>query len=194
MHDRGVSPLPARRPAVFLDRDGTLNREVDYLTEVADFELLPGAAEALRDLQAAGYLLVVVTNQSAIARGMMDAERLDEIHAEMTRLLSDAGVHLDHVAACPHHPDTGPCTCRKPQPGMLLEATRTLGIDLTTSYVVGDSLRDLQAGEAIGVRGILVATGKGAGQEHAARTTGRAVEPFVPDLRAAADWILARGA
>ncbi|MCP3914188.1 MAG: D-glycero-beta-D-manno-heptose 1,7-bisphosphate 7-phosphatase [bacterium] len=183
------------RPAVFLDRDGTINREVDYLSRVEDFELLPGAGEALRALQDAGFLLVVITNQSGIARGMLDEARLEEIHGEMARQLDAFGVVLDHVGHCPHHPDCGErveCNCRKPQPGLLLEATRVLEIDLTESYCVGDSLRDLTAGEALGVRGILVGTGKGEAQERTAREAGRTIEPFVADLAAASRWILAQ--
>jgi len=183
------------RPAVFLDRDGTINREVDYLSRVEDFELLPGAGDALRALQDAGFLLIVVTNQSGIARGMLDEARLEEIHAELARQLDAFGVVLDHVGHCPHHPDCGErveCDCRKPRPGLLLEATRALDVDLTESYCVGDSLRDLTAGEALGVRGILVATGKGADQERAASRDGRTIEPFVADLAVAARWILAR--
>ncbi len=198
--DAHAEDRASRQPAVFLDRDGTLNVEVDYLTEVADFELLPGVGESLRALRDAGFLLVVITNQSAIARGRMDEQRLAEIHAEMARQLEAFGVRVDHIGYCPHHPDLAAdqgearyhldCNCRKPKPGLLLDAHRALGIDLTSSYCVGDSLRDLSAGEAVGVRGILVATGKGADQERTARAQGRTIEPFAPDFASATRWIL----
>ena len=144
------APRPRAR-AVFLDRDGTLNREVDYLSDPDDFELLPGAGEALRDLQAAGFALVVVTNQSGIARGLLDEKILAAIHERLHSDLKPFGVRLDWIGYCPHHPTVGEgyfrgdCTCRKPAPGMLLEGAARLGIDLDRSWCIGDSLRDLDA-------------------------------------------------
>ena len=181
---------------MFLDRDGTINREVENLTEVEQFELLPGVGEALARLQTAGYLLVVVTNQSAIARGMLDEQGLARIHSRMERDLAAHGVHLDHVGYSPFHPTLGASPfrresdCRKPAPGLLLAADRELGIDFARSWIVGDARRDLEAGAALDVRGILVATGKGEREAAAARAEGRAPERFVPDLAAAADLIL----
>ncbi|MEL6716497.1 MAG: HAD family hydrolase, partial [Planctomycetota bacterium] len=156
-------PRGERRPAVFLDRDGTLNREVDYLADPELFELLPGVGEALARLAAAGFALVVVTNQSGIARGLLDEDVLAAIHARMARDLAEHGVALDLVLHCPHHPtDAAPtapawtrarCSCRKPKPGMYVEATARLGLDPARSWAVGDSLRDLEAGAVIGARG-----------------------------------------
>ncbi len=185
---------PARR-AVFLDRDGTINREVDYLSTPDDFEFLPGAVGALRGLQDAGFALVVVTNQSGIARGILSEDTLHRIHARMTGELRESGVTIDWIGYCPHHPEVGPvgyralCSCRKPGPGMLLHAAADLGIDLERSFCVGDSLRDLEAAAAISVPGLLVRTGKGAQQERDLRDAGREAR-VVDDLAAAARYIL----
>lgn len=159
------------RPAVFLDRDGTLNVEVDYLADPARFELIPGAGEGLARLAAAGFALVVVTNQSGIARGLLDEDVLERIHDRMASELAAHGVALDLVLHCPYHPTEGSaafradCYSRKPRPGMLLEAAGRLNLDLDASWCVGDSLRDLEAAAAVGARGLLVRTGKGAAEE-----------------------------
>lgn len=182
----------ARRPAVFLDRDGTINREVDYLARPEDFELLPGVGPALRALQDAGFVLAVVTNQSGIARGLLDEDTLGEIHGVMARELDAFGVTIDWIGYCPHHPTAGQgyfrarSSLRKPAPGMLLEATARLGLDPERSWCIGDSLRDLEAAAAIGTPGILVRTGKGAAQEPDAPAGTRVVD----DLAAAAQLIL----
>ena len=130
------------RPAVFLDRDGTINRECHYLQRIDDFELLPGAPEALRKLQAAGFLLVVVTNQSGVARGYFSFETVTEINRHMQAVLAESGVVLDGIYVCPHHPTAGDgpltrsCTCRKGSPGLLLQAAADLSIDLPRSWLV----------------------------------------------------------
>lgn len=186
------------RPAVFLDRDGTINVERDYLADPDQLELIPGAAQAIRDLAAAGFAVVVVTNQSGIARGKLTEDRLAEITARLAELLAEHDAHLTASYYCPHHPDYGDeryrreCACRKPGSGMLERAARELGLDLASSWIVGDSLRDLRAGAAVGSRGILVATGKGNAQHAAARERGAEPEHFVSDLGAAADLILGR--
>lgn len=146
------------RPGVFLDRDGTLNIDRAYLTRPEQMQLLPGAAVAVNRLRRAGFACVVVTNQSAIARGMMSEADLGLVHAEMHRQLAAEGAALDGVYHSPHradHPD------RKPAPGMLLKAAAELGLDLTASWMIGDSPRDVLAGHAAGCRGcILVRTGQ----------------------------------
>lgn len=152
------------RTAVFLDRDGTINREVNYLADPGQLELLPGAKEALARM-ASRHPLVVVTNQAGIARGYLDEPRLQEIHARLAELLQP--VPLAGIYYCPHHPEAGAppyrqrCACRKPRPGMLLRAAEELGIDLAGSVIVGDKLSDLEAGREVGCRTLLVLTGYG---------------------------------
>lgn len=183
------------RGALLLDRDGTLNREVDYLSDPDDLELIGGAAQAIVAAREAGHAIVVITNQSGIARGMLTEERLAEIHARLDALLAaaDPRAVVDAYYACPHHPDHGPpayrqdCACRKPKPGMLLDAIRDLGFDPAKSAQVGDSVRDLDAARAAGVPArYLVATGKGPAQRDRLAPDDR----FVPDVRAAVeDWL-----
>ena len=183
------------RPAIFLDRDGTLNREVDYLRRVEDLVLLPGVPAALLALQAAGYELVVVTNQSGVARGLLDEETLAHIHDRLTELLARNGVALLDVLWCPHHPDHperaphGACSCRKPAPGMLLEAAARHRLDLARSWTVGDSDRDAAAGLAAGTRAALVATGKTPGAR--SRELDGVTVPVLADLQAFAAHVLA---
>jgi D-glycero-D-manno-heptose 1,7-bisphosphate phosphatase len=156
------------RPAVFLDRDGTVIAHVHYLSDPADVRLLPGAAEALAKLRAAGFACVLITNQSGIGRGMYTEEQLRQVHDEMTRQLAIFGVSLDGIYFCPEapvgegddptvidHPD------RKPGPGMLVGAARELGLDLSASWMIGDMISDVLAGVNAGCLGsVLVRTGK----------------------------------
>lgn len=187
------------RPGVFLDRDGTINREVDYLADPELFELLPGVGEGLARLRDAGFGLVVVTNQSGIARGLLDERILAEIHARMARDLAAFGVEIDLALYSPYHPDVGPpafraeSACRKPGPGMLLEGAARMNIDLRRSWTVGDSLRDIEAGRAVGVQGVLVRTGKGRSQEPRAGSLAGGAPPIVDGFAEAVDHILARG-
>jgi D-glycero-D-manno-heptose 1,7-bisphosphate phosphatase len=190
----------ARRPAVFLDRDGTLTVEAEWVTESSELELLPGACEAVERLSRAGFAVVLATNQSAVARGLVTEPELAEIHAHLRAMLARGGARLDGVYACTHHPTEGSapfrrdCECRKPKPGLLLAAARDLGLDLERSYVVGDAERDLAAGDAVGARGILVATGKGRAEFERMTRAGRAPRRFVPDVLAAAEAIAAGAA
>lgn len=176
------------RRAVFLDRDGVLVRQVEgYLTEVEKLELIPGAAEAVAKLRAAGFLAVLVTNQAGVAKGYLSEEELGDIHAELLRRLRERGAELDGIYHCPHAPEDG-CSCRKPAPGLILRAARELGIDLARSYLVGDASTDVEAAHRAGCFAILVKTGF-------AGTDGRSQEvpdAVVPDLAAAADFILER--
>ena len=147
------------RPAVFLDRDGTLTIECGYVTRPDQMRLIPGAARAVVKLRAAGFACVVVTNQSAVGRGLMTEPELIRVHAEMIRQLSDEGAALEGLYACPAAPDQDDPD-RKPAPGMLLRAARDLGIDLARSWMVGDSARDVLAGRTAGCRGcVLVRSG-----------------------------------
>ena len=178
------------RPAVFLDRDGTVIEEVGHLGEPERVVILPGVPSALRRLADAGYALVVVTNQAGVARGMFTEEAVRAVNERAAELLSSEGIRLDGVYHCPHHPDfTGPCDCRKPAPGMLRSAARDLELDLERSWMVGDHPTDAGAARAAGARPIIVRTGHGLlpGSDH---DPGPNV-PIVDDLAAAADLILA---
>ncbi|MGW2543997.1 D-glycero-alpha-D-manno-heptose-1,7-bisphosphate 7-phosphatase [Kitasatospora sp. NPDC001574] len=158
---RADADRPLRR-AVFLDRDGTLTEPRHYPTHPDDLVLQRDIGAPLRSLQREGYALIVVTNQSALARGLLDAEGLDAMHDRLRALLSHHGVRLDGIYACPHHPEgTVPryrrtCRCRKPAPGMLHQAAHDLEIDLTLSWTVGDSHCDIDAGRRTGTRTALV--------------------------------------
>lgn len=172
--------------AVFIDRDGVLNEERAFVCRPEDFVFIPGAIEALRLLQTADYRLVVVTNQSGIARGLYTEADYLALTAHMRASLRAAGIHLDAVEHCPHLPDAPvaryrlDCECRKPKPGMLLRAIRTLDIDPQRSFLVGDRLSDLEAGRAAGVgRCFLVRTGYALPAEAMERADG-----VYPDLLA----------
>lgn len=179
------------RRAVFLDRDGTLNVEVNYLHRVEDFVLIPGAAHAIRALNAADYLAIVVTNQAGIARGYYDAAAMHALHAHLAALLHAENAHLDAIYFCPHHPDFGAaCDCRKPQPGMLLQAAAEHAIDLRQSWFVGDTLTDLQAGVAAGCRTILVRTGYGATTKVQLGANHVRPDAIVDDIGAAVSFLL----
>lgn len=172
------------KPAVFLDRDGTINVERSYITSPDELQLLPGVGAAIARLRAAGFACVVVTNQSAIDRGMMTLTDLERIHNEMCRQLAAAGATLDGIYACPafvDHPE------RKPAPGMLLRAAAELQLDLSQSWMVGDSSRDVLAGIRAGVRAcILVRSGNPVDESMIGMCR------VVDDLSAAADLILER--
>jgi D-glycero-D-manno-heptose 1,7-bisphosphate phosphatase len=156
-------PSPERRrAAVFLDRDGTIVTERYYLADPDQVELIDGAVQSLRALKDAGFLLVVVTNQSGIARGLYEARDFERVQKRLGALLRDGGVALDAVYHCPHHPDfTGPCNCRKPGAGLFRQAERELRIDLARSVYVGDRVKDVAPGLKFGGLPILVMTGYG---------------------------------
>ncbi len=166
--------------AVFLDRDGTINEEVGYLDRMEKLQLLPGAAEAIRLINASGMKAVVVTNQSGVARGIFTESFVAETHARLREMLRAEGASLDGIYFCPHHPTEGLveylkiCDCRKPAPGMLIRAAEELRIDPLRSYMVGDTLKDIEAGAKAGAQGILVRTGYG---EEAAAELGPDDEP-----------------
>ena len=160
--------MPDQHPAAFLDRDGTIIAERDYIRDPNDVLVLDSAAAGLRALRDAGYLLIVVTNQSGIARGLMTPAQYEAVHAHMLELLRIDGIELDGVYYCPHHPDyTGPCACRKPATGMYEQAARELDIDLSRSLFIGDKRSDVEPAQTLGGTGILVRTGHGATQESA---------------------------
>jgi D-glycero-D-manno-heptose 1,7-bisphosphate phosphatase len=140
-----------RRRAVFLDRDGTVIEDVGYLSEPDRVSLVPGAAEALRELRGEGFLLALVSNQSGIGRGLMTSAQAQAVHRRVIDVLAAEGVTLDDVRYCPHEPDAG-CSCRKPLPGLLLDSARALEVDLGASVMVGDTAADVGAGRAAGAR------------------------------------------
>jgi len=179
-----------RRPAVFLDRDGTIIEEVSYLSDPSAVRLLPGVVEALLLLREAGFALVVVTNQSGIARGYYPLEAYQAVEARLDELLARHGIVLDSTRFCPHHPEfSGDCECRKPATGMHREAAEELGLDTTRSWFVGDRLGDLLPALELGGEGILVRTGYGKTEEDRIPPAFTAVD----DLLAATGQILARG-
>ena len=179
--------------AVFLDRDGTIVEDPGFLHEPAKVRLLPGAAEAIRRLNQAGWLVVTVSNQSGIARGLYDAAAYAAVQRRLVELLAQHGAHLDGAYFCPHHPDvSGPCDCRKPGVRLFRDAAAALDLDLTGSYWVGDRVSDIEPARALGAdgRGLLVSTGRGGEHAPGARALGF---PVVADLAAAAAEIV-RGA
>ena len=176
--------------AVFLDRDGTIVEDSGFLHEPGKVRLIPGAAEAIRRLNQRGYLIVSVTNQSGIARGLYTVADYAAVQRRLAELLAAHDAHLDGSYFCPHHPQfTGPCDCRKPGTKLFLEAAEALGggIDFTRSWWVGDRLSDVQPARVLGGRGMLVVTGEGNLYQGQARAIGVIV---VADLAAAADEIL----
>jgi D-glycero-D-manno-heptose 1,7-bisphosphate phosphatase len=187
----------APRPAVFIDRDGTLTEEVGYVNHPSRLRILPRSGAAVRRLNAAGIAVVVVTNQAGIARGYFSPELLAAVHDAMVAQLKDEGAHLDGVYVCPHHPTEGEppyrsiCDCRKPKPGLLLRAAADLGLDLGCSTLVGDKGSDLVAARAVGARSVLVLTGYGLGEWEYRRSV-LPVQPdhVADDLLGAADWVI----
>lgn len=186
------------RPAVLIDRDGTLIKELDSPPRSAsDVRMLPGAAAALARLSREGFALAAITNQSAIARGWLRFEEFLAVQRAIAGELDGAGVRLDGVYFCPHHPREGfapyrrRCDCRKPGPALVERALRDLNADPARTWMVGDALRDLEAGARVGVRGVLVATGKGAREAAKMSPQQRAGIALVDDLAAAVEHVLA---
>lgn len=186
---------PTEKRAVFLDRDGTINVEREYLFRPEDFHFVAGAPEAIRLFREAGFLVVVVTNQSGVGRGYYDEAAVEELHRHMDSELAMAGAAVDAYYYCPHHPTAGngiylmECTCRKPLPGMLHQAAADLKIDLARSWMVGDKLVDVEAGQRAGCMTALVLTGYGT-QEQEALPPGVAI---YDDILSAARAITAQG-
>lgn len=156
------------RLGVFFDRDGTINVDLDYLSDPDELELIPGAARAIREANDLGVKVFVITNQSGVARGLYSEKDVLAVHARLARVLMQAGARIDAFFYCPHHPDFGiapyrkVCTCRKPNTGMLEKARKAFGLDLRASFVVGDKCSDIQTGRKAGCGTVLVLTGYGA--------------------------------
>ncbi len=183
------------QPAVFLDRDGTLNEEVGYLDRLDRLALYPWAIDAVRLLNRAGFAVVVVTNQAGVARGLLTEEFLDGLHRHLDELFTAGGAKIDRYYYCPHHPEAPlaayrqRCGCRKPRPGMVRQAARELSLDLARSFVVGDRWRDVQMAPAVGAQGILVRTGYGASEAESPPADACAAAVRA-NLMEAVGWIL----
>lgn len=177
------------RPAVFLDRDGVIiENRADHVKSIPEVRFIPGALEALARLAQRDCLIVIVTNQAAIGRGLLTRQMADEINRYIRQHITAAGGRIDALYLCPHLPEED-CTCRKPAPGMLLEATRDLGIDLRASVMIGDALTDVQAARAVEAQPILVLTGRGAAQAQELSRVGLRPTPIFPSLVEAVDQI-----
>ena len=180
---------------IFLDRDGTINKEVNYLHRPEDFEFIPGAVEGIKLLNDHGYKVVVVTNQAGVARGYYPEEAVQSLHEYINRVLSDFGAHVDAFYYCPHHPVHGigkyktECQCRKPEIHMLEEAGKRFSIDKSKSYMIGDNAGDILAGKKYGVTTILVGTGYGKGIRQKMHGT---YDYYCEDLRQAVKFIVER--
>jgi D-glycero-D-manno-heptose 1,7-bisphosphate phosphatase len=183
------------KPAVFLDRDGTMIEDVGYLDAIARLQLFPWTIDSIRALNRAGLTVVVVTNQSGIARGIFDQALVEATHRYLTERIEAGGARVDAYYYCPHHPRgsvaqfTRDCDCRKPARGLVDRAAADLGLDPSRSFVVGDKWIDVQLGRAVGARAVLVRTGSGAVEE-GRPPVGVSADVIVDNLAAAASWIL----
>jgi D-glycero-D-manno-heptose 1,7-bisphosphate phosphatase len=190
--------VTAKRVGVFLDRDGTINEERNYIRTPDELHLFAGAADAIRRLNLAGLATCVISNQSGIARGFLTENDLGPIHARLTSELAAVGAKVDRILYCPHHPTEGEppyrqeCPCRKPKTGMIDQGARELHIDLQSSFLVGDSIVDMQAARSAGVTGILVLTGYGKKTHEECLRNGVDIAFVAETLVEAVDYILTR--
>jgi D-glycero-D-manno-heptose 1,7-bisphosphate phosphatase len=163
--ENALGSVPSRRPAVFLDRDGTLNHDIGYLHRIADLRWLPGAVNAIRRLNDSGYYVFIVTNQSGVAHGIYDETAIHDLHRWMSEQLRAAGAHIDDIRYCPHHPQGSiaayrtTCSCRKPAAGMLLDLMRVWPVIREASMMIGDKESDAAAGRAAGIASAIVPAG-----------------------------------
>lgn len=187
------------KSAVFLDRDGTINEQMGYINHTCRFQLLPGAGQAIKRLNDADIPVIVVSNQSGLARGYFPEELLVAVHDKMHTLLAEEGAKVDAIYYCPHHPEAKEehfreaCDCRKPKPGLILQASKELGLDPEKSFVVGDRWSDIKTAANCGATSILVRTGYGRGDEQYIGPQQTIQPDFkADDLMMAVDWILAQ--
>ena len=189
---------PPKQPAAFLDRDGTLNVDVGYPDSLEKIVLIPGAVEAVQLLNRAGYAVVVVSNQSGVARGYFDEARVQAINRGVAEMFAQAGARIDGFYYCPHLPEAAvaryrrACGCRKPEPGMLQKAVREMHLDLARSLIIGDKYSDIAAGKALGLQAVLVRTGEGP-RQHARYGADDAIpqpDYIADDVLAAVRWLL----
>lgn len=194
-----IDATAGSKPAVFLDRDGTMIEDVGYLNRLEQIAFFPWTVDAIRALNRAGLPVVVITNQAGIARGLFTEAFVDETHRAISEYLERGRARVDSYYFCPHHPRgtvdayTRRCDCRKPGPALLQRAARDLGLDLSKSFMVGDKWLDVGAAESVGARGVLVRTGLGAAQEQRGSPDLTAAA-IVDNLAAAASWILLKSA
>ncbi len=186
-----------KKAAVFLDRDGTINEQMGYINHISRFILLPGVGKAIARLNRQNIAVVVVTNQSGLARGYFPETLLEEVHRKMISELAADNAHLDGLYVCPHHPEAKQekfrvqCDCRKPGTGLLEQAAAELQLDLSHSFMVGDRWSDIKCGAAVGAQSILVLTGYGRGDQLYTGPTQKIQPRYIAtDLNAAVDWIL----
>jgi D-glycero-D-manno-heptose 1,7-bisphosphate phosphatase len=187
------------KKAVFLDRDGCINVEDDHIRDIAQFRLYPDSVDSIKRLNEAGYVIIVITNQSGVARGYMTEELVREVNTLMLKLVTRGGGKIDRVEYCPHHPDGSvkkyavDCDCRKPRTGMVLRSARALGVDLSRSFVVGDKISDIELGSPTGMKSVLLRTGFGERELEKTRDGKAAPPDFVAEgIREAVDWILGK--
>jgi D-glycero-D-manno-heptose 1,7-bisphosphate phosphatase len=186
------------RPAVFLDRDGTIIQERGYLERLEHLEIFPWSGDALRLLKRAGFATVVITNQSAIARGLIDEAFLNRVHRTIDARLASSGGGIDRYYFCPHFPKAAAkieqyqraCHCRKPAPGMIEQACREMGLDPTRSVTVGDRWSDVACGQAAGTRTVLIRSRQGLSEAHADPPAGVRADVILNNLMEAVGWIL----
>ena len=173
-----------KNPAIFLDRDGTINEEMGYVNHVSRFRIFPFVAESIKKLRGKDFKIIVVTNQSGIARGYFSEKVLEEVHQKLKNYLSENGTGLDDIYYCPHHPSEGrgkyklDCNCRKPKTGMIDQALKEHNIDLSRSYMIGDRFKDMQFAKNLNLKSCLVLTGYGKGEYEYMKNDW----PFMPDL------------
>jgi D-glycero-D-manno-heptose 1,7-bisphosphate phosphatase len=185
------------RPAVFLDRDGTINEQRGYINHISRFVLLPRTTEAVRLLNEHGFLAIIVTNQSGVARGYFPIELVNEVHEHLKELLRKEGAYVDGIFFCPHYHRgevgeyTIECNCRKPRPGLIEKARKNLDIDMAGSYLIGDRVSDIELAKRCNLKGVLVKTGYGKGDLEYVFPNSRAKPLHVAkDLLAAVRWII----
>ncbi|TLY22350.1 MAG: HAD family hydrolase [Nitrospirae bacterium] len=189
-----TAPLTAssgsKAPVVYLDRDGTLNFDPGYLNQPEQLQLLPGVGQAVARLIRAGFMTVVLSNQSGLARGLITQDQLEAIHQRLRELLAEDGAWLDGIFVCPHHPDDG-CTCRKPAPGLVHRAQRKLDVSPDHAIVIGDKATDMELARNVGALAVFVRSGN-AYEEEQARMAERGVTPdyVARDLTEAVEWVL----